>query len=276
VETRLRSRRTLAGAVVCALVAASLLLRPGVAIGLVVVAVLFVPLERLVPLHRQRVLRPGWRTDVVHFLADQVLVLAGIAVAVLSVGIAARVVVRVGVRDAIGAWPWLVQLVVALLVAEVGAYWGHRAAHEVPLLWRFHAIHHSSEQLDWLASARVHPIDTAFIRSCAVVPLFALGFTRATFGPLLALFTLQALLVHANVRWTFGPLRYVVATPQFHHWHHAGDPEHRNRNYSGELPILDALFGTLYLPARQWPACYGTDEPLPDSWIAQLGSPWRQ
>ncbi len=263
-----------------ALIVTSLLLRPGVAVGLVVVAVLFVPLERLVPLHDQRVLRPGWRIDVVHFLADQLLVLAGIAVAVLTVGVAARIVVPASVRDAIASWPAGAQLVVALVVAEVGAYWGHRAAHEVPWLWRFHAVHHSSERLDWLASARVHPLDTAFVRSCAVVPLFALGFTRATFGPLLVLFTLQALFVHANVRWTFGPLRYVIATPQYHHWHHAGDAEHRNRNYAGELPLLDALFGTLYLPKRgdraAWPGRYGTDEPAPDSWAAQLGAPWRR
>ena len=124
----------------------------------------------------------------------------------------------------------------AFLLAEVVQYWAHRAAHTVPVLWRFHKVHHSITELDWLAAARLHPIDQAFIRSCVVIPLFVLGFTSGTFGALLVLFTFQALFIHANVRFTFGPLRYVFATPEFHHWHHADDPRAYNSNFAGELP----------------------------------------
>lgn len=273
-----RRRRALhaAGFVTTVLVAVALLTRTGALVGLAVVALLFVPIERLAPLHRERrVLRHGWRTDVVHFLVDRMLLIVATVAVVLTAGIAARIVTPRALRDAIAAWPLAGRAALAFVIAEVGTYWGHRLAHEVPFLWRFHRVHHSSAQLDWLASARVHPIDQAVIRSFAIVPLFALGYQGGTLGALLMVFTLQALFIHANVRWTFGPLRYVLATPQFHHWHHANDPEHRNTNFAGELPVLDAIFGTLHVPSRAWPAAYGIDEPMPDGYLAQLASPWK-
>lgn len=244
-------------------------------VGLIVVGLLFVPIERLWPLRRQPVLRPRWRTDVVHFLVDRVLSTVAIVAAVVTVGVAARVATPVFLREMLTGAPLGVRLAVAIVVAEIAQYWAHRAAHEVPFLWRFHKVHHSTEQLDWLAAARLHPLDQAFTRGAAVVPLFALGYQDRVIGALAIVFALQAIFVHANVRWTFGPLRYVVATPQFHHWHHAGEPEHRNRNYAGELPLLDALFGSLHLPAREWPSRYGIDEPTPDGYLRQIAWPFR-
>jgi sterol desaturase/sphingolipid hydroxylase (fatty acid hydroxylase superfamily) len=129
--------------------------------------------------------------------------------------------------------------------------------------------------MDWLAAAHLHPIDQVWTRSCIVLPLFALGFSRATFGGFLAFTTFQAIFVHANVRLTFGPLRWVIATPEFHHWHHANDPAAYNSNFAGEFPWIDALFGTLYLPAGQMPAGYGVDDHQPPGYLAQLAWPFR-
>jgi sterol desaturase/sphingolipid hydroxylase (fatty acid hydroxylase superfamily) len=149
------------------------------------------------------------------------------------------------------------------------------------VLWRFHKVHHSITELDWLAAARLHPVDQAFGRACIVVPLFALGFTRGTFGALLVVFTLQAIFIHANVRFTFGRLRYVFATPEFHHWHHSADPRAYNSNFAGELPVLDKVFGTLHLPARdgsegaRWPDAYGIAEPAPAGYFRQLSWPFH-
>ena len=81
--------------------------------------------------------------------------------------------------------------------------------------------------------------------------------------------------VHSNLRITFGPLRWVLATPEFHHWHHAKDLEARDKNFAGQLPILDVLFGTLYMPHKTRPKAYGIDEPMPANYIAQLAHPWR-
>jgi sterol desaturase/sphingolipid hydroxylase (fatty acid hydroxylase superfamily) len=251
-----------------AMVAVALVVRPEVLVGLVILAAVLVPLELAFALHRRNPLRAGWRTDVAHFAVSSLLTSGGVVVAVLVVAVPLRLTMPSVVPDTIAALPGFAQFVIALGIAEVAAYGAHRAAHEVPVLWRFHKVHHASPRLDWLASAHLHPIDQVWIRSIAVVPLVVLGFTRATFGAYLAFAAVQAIVVHANVRFRFGPLRWLIATPEYHHWHHANEAAHRNVNYAG-FPIVDALFGTLHLP-RRWPERYGVDEPQPDGYLAQL------
>jgi sterol desaturase/sphingolipid hydroxylase (fatty acid hydroxylase superfamily) len=240
-----------------------------------VLAVIFIPLERLFALRPRKVLRPGWRTDVVHYLINGAALKAGIVIAVVVVGTVLRAFVPASFRTAIAASPSWVQIVAALTITTVGGYAGHRAAHEVPLLWRFHRVHHSVREMDWLAANHLHPLDQIFVRSAAVLPLYALGFGRLSLGAFVVLTTLQSIFVHANVRLTFGPLRWLIATPQFHHWHHAREPEAYNSNYAGEFPALDALFGTLYLPAHRWPTQYGVDEHEPAGYLRQLVWPLR-
>ena len=254
---------------------AALSIRSSIIFGLVILAVIFIPLERLFALHPRRVLREGWRTDVVHYLVNGAALRIGLLVAVVVVGGVLRVFVPAPLRDAVAASPNWVQIVAGLSIATIGAYAGHRAAHEVPLLWRFHRVHHSIREMDWLAANHLHPLDETFIRSCAVLPLFALGFGRVTLGSFIVLITLQAIFIHANVRFSFGVLRWVIGTPQFHHWHHAREPHAYNSNYAGEFPALDALFGTLYLPADRWPAQYGVDEAQPAGYLRQLAWPFR-
>jgi sterol desaturase/sphingolipid hydroxylase (fatty acid hydroxylase superfamily) len=258
-----------------ALVLAALSVRGGTVIGMVVLAVIFIPLERLFALRPRRILRAGWRTDLVHYVVNGAALKVGIVVAVVVVGTGFRAFVAPPVRAAIAASPGWAQIVAALAIATVGGYAGHRAAHEVPLLWRFHRVHHSVREMDWLAASHLHPLDQIFIRSCAVLPLYALGFGRISLGAFVVLTTLQAIFIHANVRLTFGPLRWVIATPQFHHWHHAREPRAYNSNYAGEFPAVDALFGTLYLPAHGWPAQYGIDNGEPVGYLRQLVWPLR-
>jgi sterol desaturase/sphingolipid hydroxylase (fatty acid hydroxylase superfamily) len=253
-----------------ALVLGALSVRGGIVIGMVVLAIIFIPLERLFALRPRQILRAGWRTDVVHYLINGAALKVGIVIAVAVVGTALRAFVPAPFRAAIAASPGWVQIVAALAIATVGGYAGHRAAHEVPLLWRFHRVHHSVREMDWLAANHLHPLDQIFIRSCAVLPLYAIGFGRMSLGAFVVLTTLQAIFIHANVRLTFGPLRWVIATPQFHHWHHAREPRAYNSNYAGEFPAVDALFGTLYLPAHRWPAQYGIDDTEPVGYLRQL------
>jgi sterol desaturase/sphingolipid hydroxylase (fatty acid hydroxylase superfamily) len=274
-----RARRVGVAAATLLLFAAALLIRSNVVFGVVIVALIFVPMEDVWALHPRKVLRKGWRTDVVHFVVNNLLSTVGIVAAVVVVGGVVHAFVPEAARASIAAQALWLQTVEALLLAEVVQYWAHRAAHTVPVLWRFHKVHHSITELDWLAAARLHPIDQAFIRSCVVIPLFALGFTSGTFGALLVVFTFQALFIHANVRFTFGPLRYVLATPEFHHWHHSDDRRAYNSNFAGELPVLDKLFGTLHLsrdPDHRWPAGYGISEPAPDGYLHQMAWPFRK
>ena len=142
------------------------------------------------------------------------------------------------------------------MAGEVGYYWGHRLSHEIPFLWDFHAIHHSAEEVDFLVNSRAHPVDLVFGRFCALAPLYALGLgsrsgARGSLVPVLV--TLMGLVwgffIHANLRWRFGPLEWLVTTPAFHHWHHTRTGP-INRNYSSTLPWLDRDLRDLS-PARR-------------------------
>jgi sterol desaturase/sphingolipid hydroxylase (fatty acid hydroxylase superfamily) len=243
-----------------------------------VLMALFVPLERVFALRRQSVLRPAWRADIVYFWLNGFFASAGTFVAVALVGTWLRALLPSAAHHAIVRQPGMLQFAEAFLLSEISEYWAHRAMHTVPWLWRFHRVHHSVADMDWLASARLHPVDRALTRSCAFLPLFVLGFSHTTLG-LFGLFAaVQALAVHANVRWTFGPLRYVLATPQYHHWHHvhwneAGD-EARNKNFASKLPFVDWLFRSLYVPRRQWPSRYGLDDAVPHTYLGQLAWPF--
>ena len=270
-----------AGGIVLALLTAAVLLaaltvHSRIVVGLAALAVIFIPIERLFALHPRRVLRRGWRTDVVHYLVNGAALNIGLIVVAAVAGTVLRVFVPAALRATVGAAPAWVQIVAGLAITTVGGYAGHRAAHEQPLLWRFHRVHHSIREMDWLAANHLHPLDQTFIRSCSVLPLYALGFGRLGLGAFLTLTTLQAVFIHANVRMTFGPLRWLIATPQFHHWHHAREPRAYNTNYAGEFPALDALFGTLYLPADRWPANYGVDAVEPGGYLRQLAWPLRE
>ena len=279
IDSRRASQIRLGGVVLVVLTAlvvlAALSMRSQIIFGLAILAVIFIPLERLFALHPHRVLRRGWRTDVVHFLVNGAALRIGMLVSVVVIGGFLRAFVPAPLRDAVAASPGWAQIAAGLTIATMGGYAGHRAAHEVPLLWRFHRVHHSSRELDWLAATHLHPLDETFTRSVAVLPLFALGFGRVSLGAFLILITLQAIFIHANVRLGFGPLRWVIGTPQFHHWHHAREPQAYNSNYAGEFPLLDALFGTLYFPANRWPAQYGVDDTQPDGYLRQIAWPFR-
>ena len=89
--------------------------------------------------------------------------------------------------------------------------------------------------------------------------------------------SLQATFIHANVRFEFGPLRWLLATPQFHHWHHGAEREAVDKNFAVHLPVLDWLFGTFHLPKDRWPESYGLahGKPIPEGYLKQLVHPFR-
>ena len=146
----------------------------------------------------------------------------------------------------------MVQVPALLLVADFTQYWVHRTFHAVPFLWPFHAIHHSVEEMDWLAGSRLHLVDVIVTRGLTYMPIFVLGFSEPALMVYVFLVAAQATFIHANVRWEFRPLRQLVATPAFHHWHHSAEREAVDKNFAVHTPIWDILFGTYYLPDR-WP-----------------------
>ena len=250
--------------------------------GLLLLLIVFLPLERLFALRRGGRPEP-WAPDVAWYFVTSLLPNRIVA---LTLGMVLLMLPAwQGLWPRLGELPLWQRLPLALVVAELGFYWGHRALHASPLLWRFHALHHGAERLDWLVNTRAHPVDVAFVRLCGLAPLYLLGLARSggqvdglPLGVALAA-NLWGYVIHANLRLSLGPLEWLLATPRFHHWHHeklAGQG-HAHGNYAALLPGLDALFGTLRLPRdRGWPEAYGSDEPVRRAWLDQLMAPFME
>jgi sterol desaturase/sphingolipid hydroxylase (fatty acid hydroxylase superfamily) len=179
-------------------------------------------------------------------------------------------------RSPLAALPDGQQLVVALLISDFLGYFWHRLFHHARL-WRFHAIHHSSEQLDWLSATRLHPLNDVLSKLVTVVPILLCGVQPRVFTVAVPVLTLYAIFVHANVRWGFGPLKYVIVTPLFHRWHHTSQDEGLDKNFAGLCPIYDLLFGTFYMPAGRQPVRFGIpDSDVPAGFLGQLAYPFRR
>jgi sterol desaturase/sphingolipid hydroxylase (fatty acid hydroxylase superfamily) len=240
---------------------------------LLLIVLIFVPLERALALRpEQKILRRDWVIDLAHLLATGFLVKLGLGFVIIGLIVGAERLVPAEWRAGVAAQPHWLQFVELLILADLGFYLAHRAFHAVPFLWRFHAVHHSIEAMDWLAAHRVHPVDQILTKGASFLPIFALGFAMEPIFAFAVLYQWQALLIHANTRIDFGPLRWIVASPRFHHWHHANHVEARDKNFAGQLSVLDLCFGTLHLPAHP-PERYGIDEPMPRSYLGQLAYP---
>jgi sterol desaturase/sphingolipid hydroxylase (fatty acid hydroxylase superfamily) len=244
-------------------------------IAFLVLWLLFGTLEWLYPLRKeQKHFRQGWLTDVAHFFFNHILVNIGTYLIAAFLYIFFRGTISPSLQIAIRSQPALLQFVEAFFIAQLTFYTLHRLAHTVPWLWRFHVIHHSSPELDWLASARLHPIEMIVVNIAVRVPLFLLGFTKETFGVYLVFSAILPILNHSNTKFEFPILNRIIATPNFHHWHHSNDLEARNKNFSG-FPIIDLMFGTYYLPKTRSPETYGVNETIPPTYWQQLIYPFQ-
>jgi sterol desaturase/sphingolipid hydroxylase (fatty acid hydroxylase superfamily) len=183
--------------------------------------------------------------------------------------------VPISVRTALAGQPYWLQIIEIVVLVDIGTYFLHRALHTIPWLWKFHAIHHSSEELDWLSAYRNHPLELILSKAALLLPVFLIGFSDVAIGGSMLLYGTQNLFVHANLRIKFGPLRWLWASPEFHHWHHSRDHEARDKNFSTFLPLLDILFGTFYMPRSEVPNEYGLDQPIPTNYVIQCIHPFR-
>ncbi len=245
-------------------------------IWLVLLSLIFVPAERLWAERKQKLARKAVLTDLFYYFLNNLLPANILAVPVSYLAVATHRLLPAGVTAVVAQLPLWLRLIAVLVVGEIGFYWGHRWSHQSPFLWRFHAVHHSAEEIDWLVNTRAHPLDMVFTRFCGIVPLYVLGLAQPVAGvgnlallPILLTGTVWGFFIHANVRWRFGWLEWLIATPAFHHWHHTRD-DHRDHNYAATLPWLDRLFGTYYLPRGGCPERYGTDTQVSSGLAGQL------
>jgi lathosterol oxidase len=248
------------------------------ALDLLLLAVIFVPLERaFARLPEQPVFRRGWRTDLAWFFVSHLLIELLALATVVPAALLFRWAAWPALQTAISAQPLFVQLPLAVLAADLASYAAHRAFHAVPWLWRFHVIHHSSEALDWLAGSRLHLVDVVVTRAVAFIPLFVLGFSPEALAAYLVWVATQATWIHANLGTGTHWLERWLVTPRYHHWHHAADAVAMDKNFAVHFPWIDRLFGTHYLPEEAWPAQYGVlSDPPPPGFAAQLVWPFAR
>lgn len=174
------------------------------------------------------------------------------------------------VRD----WPLWLQCVVILLIQDVLLYGIHRLFH-TRLGWRFHAVHHSPKVLDWVSAGRFHPINHLLAFGLTDIAVLLLGFAPMTLVILAPFNVFYSAMVHANLNWTFGPLRYVFASPVFHRWHHTTEAEGVDKNFASTFPLLDIVFGTFYMPPGKVPVEFGSGDPdFPEDLFGQLIYPF--
>jgi sterol desaturase/sphingolipid hydroxylase (fatty acid hydroxylase superfamily) len=178
-------------------------------------------------------------------------------------------------HGALAQLPLWLQAVIFLVVSDFMLYWIHRAFHR-PAMWKYHAVHHSSEDLDWISAARFHPVNI-FLGSVAVDVVLLLAGISPNVLVFLGPFTIMhSAFVHANLNWTLGPFKYVLAGPVFHRWHHTAAARGGEKNFAGTFPVLDLMFGTFYMPKDTVPDSYGVADPMPPSFAAQMLYPFRR
>ena len=230
--------------------------------------------ERKWPLVEQRTFRKGWITDAMHLLftgfLDRGFQLVGIVAAFLLVGWWAPASLGAFVQ----CQPIAVQYLEAFLLANILGYWAHRLSHTVPLLWRFHKVHHSSQRLDWLAGVRRHPLEQTWSGLLVGVPLIFFGFTLIQVAAVDIVLGLWGVFLHSNTAFTGKRIRQVIATPAYHHWHHSDDPARYNTNYS-LFPWIDAMFGTKYITDER-ATTFGVPGYEPGGYVKQMIEPFRR
>ena len=173
--------------------------------------------------------------------------------------------------------PLAVQVILLLVITDFMLYWLHRMFHGGGF-WKYHAVHHSSEDLDWISAARFHPVNLLLGTIGVDVVLLLAGFSPNAMVWLAPFNTFHSAFVHANLNWTLGPFRYVLAGPVFHRWHHTSPEDGGNRNFAGTFPLWDILFGTWYMPEARLPDDYGIveQETFPTEIVGQMAYPFRR
>ena len=245
------------------------------AVTLIWLVAIYVPLEWAAPAWpNQARVRRHTLTDLAFFLGQHLVfaALASMAIAELARlqhGWSALAALRAQFRTQ----PLALQGIEAVLLGDLCAYWGHRLQHHSDFLWRFHAVHHTSEELDFLAAHREHPLDGLYTQTIINLPALVLGLRLDLMVGIVAFRALWAIFIHSNARIPLGPLRVLLGAPDLHHWHHAKQRD--VGNYANLGPWVDWLFGTYHRPAHE-PDELGIEQDHPRDYIGLLLYPFQR
>ena len=252
----------------------------GSVISLIILGILFAPLERLIPFSRRWLDDNDEPTDVILFFGNHFFeryISAPLQLVTLTV-----LIKKISPYVAHDLWPshWnpVVQVFLLLTIVDFFRYWYHRWEHEYEFLWRWHSVHHSSERLYWFNGLRVHPLEPliqgilwgiplAFINAPAEIA-FVTGFFKNT----------ASRFQHTNMDLILGPFDYIFSTPGNHRYHHSKKLSEGNSNYAGDVILWDILFGTFHFPKGKKPSddIGLADMPnYPQHWIGLMLAPFR-
>jgi len=211
---------------------------------------LFTPLEKFFPANPgQKFFRTSWSTDLCFFLGQQLLWVSFVFMILAHFEQWVDTLIPSSFRENIANLPFIYQMISVVLLSDFFIYWAHRLQHRVDFLWKFHSIHHTTEKLDWLASYREHPLDTLYTIGIINLPAMILGFPLQTIAAFTFFRGIWAIYIHSNIKLPLGPLRYIIGSPQIHHWHHAKQRD--VGNYANLSPLMDIVFGTYYCPNHE-------------------------
>jgi len=240
---------------------------------------LFIPLETIFP-HRddQGMFRYEWREDLLYFLVSSMLVQVLTYLSFIPANTIMAVTVWTTFRMWVASLPFVIQFLAIMFLTDLVQYWVHRLFHRIPMLWRFHSVHHSAQAMDWMAGARMHFLEILILRSTTVIPMIVLGFSQSAVNTYIFVVYLYATFVHSNLGWKFGIVEKFLVTPRFHHWHHGIEKEAIDVNFAVHFPLLDRLFGTHHMPEdNRWPSGYGiSGHPVPKGYWQQFLHPFRR
>ncbi len=245
-------------------------------IDILISTIIFIPIELFLPKRAdQTKFHEEWRTDLIYFIISHLL----IQVSGVLIKLPAELIFsKIGLTS-LQLWirkTWFIpQLFLALFISDLFQWTAHYFFHKIPYLWRFHSVHHSIKEIDWLAGSRIHFVDLIGVRAFSFLPLYILGFSPTVFTTYLIIVSFQAVLAHSNTRINFGIFRYLIVTPQYHHWHHSDDPKAFNKNFAIHFPFIDMILGTYYPIGKSWPESTGLGNvKFPKGFIKQFVFPF--
>lgn len=203
----------------------------GQVVFLLMMAGLFVPLEAFFPARATTPSRRGQALGAGLLIANTMLMqLLGVPLLQLVASL-----VNAPATRTVGT------VLFVFVVSDLVGYFIHRAMHRVPLLWRFHQVHHQATELSWLDAWRQHPVDFVLHGIAVGIPGALLGASLSDLASVVVLRKAFTTFLHANLKVSFG---LVLASPVFHGVHHSADPRDYDTNFAGTFPLWDVLFGT--------------------------------
>ena len=178
------------------------------------------------------------------------------------------------------AWPFVAQVIFAVLVLDIGVALAHYASHRAELLWRFHAVHHSVKRMYGFNGLMKHPVHQAIETAAGTAPLVVMGLPADVAVVMVFCVAIQLLLQHSNVAYSVGPLRKLLAVNEVHRFHHQGDPALGDVIFGLFTTLVDHVLGTFHYeergPFTSGELGIGAEPNYPVNYAAQLAAPFRR